>query len=98
MQSTTEATKDVGIGSILQVSPDGDLPPGLAPETNPIDKRHLQLGIVREKHAWGVRIVLADNTVIPLAWEHVEPTGGRIIWGPDGKRVAPLPPGIKHHE
>lgn len=96
MQGTIEATKDIDAGSIMQIAPDANLATGET--TGLIDMRRLQLVTVTVKESWGVVATLADGDVVRLAWAHIEPTGGRIIWAADGQRVAPLPAGIKHHE
>ena len=88
MRGDKKSTEAIKVGSILQVDPKAEL--GTA--------KGGELAIVAVKHSWGVdaRVASIEGTV-PLSWQHVEPTGGVMVWAPDGTRFTPEGPGIAHH-
>lgn len=55
------------------------------------------LGIVAFVHSWGVDLFIADGGTIPVAWEHVELTGGRCVWDNAGEKLGEPEPTLRHH-
>lgn len=85
MKPTQQEIAAVKPGDIVQMSPtfDGDM------------TYHLQ--VVVNVHSWGCDLSPDGSTAYrPIAWEHFELTGGRIVWDAAGARLTP-PAQQAHH-
>lgn len=75
----------VKVGDLIQVDPAMD------------NQCRGLFGQVMEKLSWGVRASFPERGIHSLAWAHIEPTGGRAVWSPDGQRYMPPGTTVKHH-
>lgn len=80
-------TADIDANTILQINPAAELPEGNG-----------QLCIVVTKNSWGVnaKLVVSGN-ILPVAWQHVEKTPGRLVWDEAGKLLGPITTAAPHH-
>lgn len=83
MDKTTASTDRVQINSIVQVAPSVDQFPGA-------------LGAVIDKHSWGCNVNLNGQSHA-IAWQHMEPTGGMLVFDADGKPLRNLATPLSHH-
>lgn len=88
MRAEKEFTDPIKKGSIVQVDPKAEL--GFLAAGG--------LAIVVAKHAWGVdvNIIVGTHGTRALTWQHIEPTGGTLVWEEDGTRLVPEQQ-RKHH-
>jgi hypothetical protein len=92
MRNDPESTRLVEIGSVVQIIPTGD-------------NRGFDgiLAEVSEKHTWGVVGTIrtigvgSSLSIQRLPWSLIEPTGGKIVFNTEGKRVGDAEPMQKHH-
>lgn len=86
MRKDAKVIEDVVPGSILQVNPKAELAEGDG-----------QLCVVVDKQTWGVHARLPSGNVVTIAWQHVEKTGGRMVFAADGTRLRPEEGATRHH-
>lgn len=86
MRAGKTDTKHIGPGRIMHINPAAELASGNG-----------QIAIVTNKHTWGCDVSLPDGNVVPVAWQHLEDTGGTVVWAPDGQRFTPPAPALTHH-
>lgn len=87
MKSDKESTKVVELGSIMQVNPKA----GLGNEHDG------DLGVVQELRTHGAKLQFHAGDIWDVAWDHIEPTGGKVIWNQDGKRMREPKAAPMHH-
>ena len=85
MREDLHLIDEIKPGSIMQITPDED------------HGSRLQLLVVTKIETWGVRGDLSSGGNVGRPWSLVEPTGGVIVFGPDGNRFEPPAPTVKHH-
>ncbi len=85
MRDDPHLIEEIKVGSIVQIAPEED------------HGARLQLMVVSKLETWGIRGTLPNGGEVGRPWSLIEPTGGQIVFGPDGKRFIPPPPTVKHH-
>lgn len=86
MSPDKKAREELQPNTILQVNPKAEVAAGAG-----------QLCAVVRVHSWGVDARLPSGDVVPLAWAHVEPTGGALVFDVDGTKLRATEPPLKHH-
>lgn len=88
MLGTVEVRERLKPGTILQVNPAANLAEGNG-----------CLVVVTAVRSWGVDAMVNGRAekIIPIAWQHVEETGGAVVWDASGGRVKEAPPTVRHH-
>lgn len=89
MRGTKEVRDAMKPGDILQVDPKAELGPVMAGK----------LVIVQRVQSWGVDAELPGTVgAFPLTWQHVELTGGSVVWDVTGQKVRETTEPGRHHE
>jgi hypothetical protein len=93
VRNDPEAIKQIEVGSVIQISPE-------APGESFNASFRGAFAVVDQRHSWGVVASVywqGGEFPVRLAWLHVEPTGGKAVFGFDGKRLRETAAPLRHH-